>query len=133
MKEPGKKEGRAAAQCQVKGLSPEAPVHEDVNRSIRPGDTVQILQMAEILQTLDEHMQTEHVWFMPWMATYCGMTVKVLKQVNHIFDERAWKMLKCKKLFILEGLVCEGRDLPLKYGCQRNCYFFWKEAWLRKI
>jgi hypothetical protein len=100
---------------------------------IRTGDTVMIRPMEEIEKTLDHHMRTAGVDFMAGMARFCGQKAAVMKPVTYIWDEKAWRLLKCKDLFILKGLVCDGRDLYQKEGCQRRCHYFWKSAWLKKI
>jgi hypothetical protein len=121
-------------QCQIVNISKAANINIDPpGPKLMVGDIVQILSMEEIMLTLDEHRETEHVWFMPWMAKFCGMKVEVAKRVNFIFDERAWKMLKCKNLVILGQLACNGNDLYRRSGCDRNCLYFWKEKWLKKI
>jgi hypothetical protein len=99
---------------------------------LKSGDTVSIASMDEIKQVLDKDGRTEGVWFMPAMKRYCGFEAKVLKRVNYIFDERAWKMLKCKNMVILEGVICDGEGMFSKEGCDRSCYFFWKESWLNR-
>lgn len=100
---------------------------------IRTGDIVLVRPMEEIKKTLDDKMQTAGVEFMPGMDRFCGQKATVVKPITYIFDERAWRLLKCKDLFILDGIICEGAGMYEKEGCQRGCHYFWKSVWLRKI
>jgi len=127
----------------IRGKNPEkvighsiqgTPLGKDENNTpIKEGDMVQILPMEEIEKTFDEPGKTRGLEFMEGMKKYCGMKAKVLKRIKYIFDERAWKMVKCRNSILLEGVVCDGSDMFAHIGCDRCCYFFWKEAWVRKI
>ena len=103
------------------------------NSFLNAGDMVQILSFDEIRKTLDENSRTQGLMFMPAMRKFCGTKRKVMKRVNYMFDERALKMRKIKNVVILEGVICEGEDIFSREGCDRSCFFFWKEAWLEKI
>jgi hypothetical protein len=100
---------------------------------INEGDIVEILPLTEIEKILDNNHQTQGLVFMTAMKKYCGTQAKVLKKVHYIFDEQAWKMKKIKNTVILEGLLCRGEDMFSKEGCDRCCFFFWKEAWVKKV
>lgn len=103
-----------------------------IKNSLKEGDTVQILPYEEIQRTLDEKCRTQGLSFMPGMKKYCGSEGKVLKKVNYIFDERAWEMRKVKNVVILKDIICKGEDMFSREGCDRCCFFFWKEDWLVK-
>lgn len=76
--------------------------------------------------------QTQGLEFLPGMARYCGTSLRVMKRVRYFFDERGWKMRKCNAV-LLEGGICDGRDMRDKEGCDRSCYFFWRDSWLEKV
>jgi monoamine oxidase len=97
------------------------------------GDLVEVLSMAEIKQTLDEHERCERLQFMRGMERFEKKQFTVLKNVKTIFDERAQKMVGVKNTVILNTVVCDGRDLYDKEGCDRSCFFFWKTHWLKKV
>ncbi|MFC1822441.1 hypothetical protein ACFL9T_07010 [Thermodesulfobacteriota bacterium] len=109
------------------------PCGDELRTPIKEGDLVQILTIEEIEKTFDEPGKTKGLDFMERMKKYCGMKAKVLKRVKFIFDERAWKMVKCKNVVLLEGVICDGEDMFSQVGCDRCCYFFWKESWVKKI
>lgn len=127
MNEPS--ENKSLCQLDESAAAPETAA----NDRIKPGDTVLILSMDEIEKTLNEKKTTEGVLFFAGMERYAGTKAKVLKEVGHIFDERAWRLLRCKNMFILEGLYCDGKYLSSKEGCERRCFYYWKTAWLRKL
>lgn len=98
---------------------------------LKAGDMVKVRPLDEIRKNLDKNGQYKGMLFIPDMAQYCGGTYRVYKRVNKIFNTREWKMKKCKDVVLLEGLFCQSYGEFL--GCDRSCFFFWKEAWLEKI
>jgi len=103
------------------------------NHKLKEGDMVLILPFEEIKKTFDKHYETKGLVFMTAMKQYCGTTRKVIKKVNYIFDEHEWKMRKIKNVVLLDGVICKGEDMYSKEGCDRFCFYFWKETWLKKI
>ena len=104
-----------------------------VNGSLKPGDEVYILPMSEIRKMLDDKRRTEGLAFMDGMEKYCDTKAKVYKRVNYLYDESRMKMVKCKNMVILEGLICDGKMTYAEEGCDKSCFFFWKESWLKKL
>jgi hypothetical protein len=97
-----------------------------------PGEIVRLKTLEEIQKTLDSSGRCEGLQFMLGMKKYCGREARVLKKVRLMFDERLWRMVKLRNTYILENITCDGRDVFDGEGCDRTCYFFWKEKWLRK-
>ena len=97
----------------------------------KPGDLVEVRPFEEI-QAILKDGKTGGLGFMSGMEKYCGTKTRVFKRVKYIFDEREWGMLKCDSV-MLENAICSGRGLYTKDGCDRSCFFFWKDAWLRKL
>lgn len=95
---------------------------------LQPGDIVEVLSREEILKTLDRHNRCGGLNFMEPMWQYCGGKFKVYKRVEKIFDEGVVKTLH--NTVILEGLICNGAE-EFK-DCDKSCFFFWKEDWLKK-
>ncbi len=99
--------------------------------TLTPGDIVRVRSREEIESTLDRWGQLHRCSFMEEMVPYCGTTVRVFKQVKRFLDERDYLLKKCKGIFILEGVFCEGTK---DFGpCDRSCFFFWREEWLEKV
>jgi len=102
-------------------------------QSFSSGEAVLIRPYHEIQATLDADGCCEGLWFMPGMKKHCGRQAKILKRVRTIFDERNWKMVRIRNAYLLEGLICDGRDVFDGEGCDRSCYYFWKDKWLQRI
>lgn len=100
---------------------------------LEAGDWVQIGSREEIEKTLDADGKTQGLSFLPNMFQFCDTTHRVLKKVHYIFDERSWKMSKCRNVVILDGVYCDGRDVFAREGCDRCCFMFWKTQWLKKV
>ena len=98
--------------------------------SLKEGDYVFVRSMDEISAALKDG-KTRGLVFMPAMSKYCGGQYKVLKVMRYMFDERNSQMRKCNSI-ILEGVICDGKGQFDKEGCDRCCFFFWKEEWLKK-
>lgn len=101
--------------------------------SIVEGNIVRIRSREEILATLNERNKLEGCFFMQEMFNYCGKEYKVIKKVENFFDEATMEMKKARATFLLEGLHCSGKLTGYVTKCDRNCYSFWKEAWLEKV
>jgi hypothetical protein len=100
---------------------------------INEGDIVRIRSREEIIATLNERNKLEGCFFMQEMFNYCGNQYKVIRKVENFFDEANMEMRKARKTYLLEGLHCSGKITGYSTKCDRNCYSFWKEAWLEKV
>ena len=112
------------------GLEISPPVERNL---FHPGDIVEVLPLEDIEKTLDERGCFEGLGFMHPMRKYCEKRARVMKKARTIFDERKWKMIKVRNVYLVEGMMCDGRDVFDAEGCDRSCFFFWKDAWLRKV
>ena len=99
----------------------------------KPGDLVEVLSLSEIRATLDDIGNYDGLRFMEGMEAYCGRRYVVRKRVRNMFDERAWRMVRIRNAYVLDSVICEGRGLYDKEGCDRCCFYFWKDRWLRKV
>jgi hypothetical protein len=92
---------------------------------------VQIRSFEEIVNLLDKYNKTNKLEFVQSMQKYCGTTRKIKKNVKYFFDERAWKMRKCKNIILLDNCICSGEDIFSEGTCDRSCFFFWDRSWLK--
>lgn len=99
--------------------------------TIMEGDLVEVRSLDEIQKTLVND-KTKGLQFLPGMSRYAGTRAVVLRRVNIIFDEQIRSFRKCNSV-ILTDVICDGHDMFNKTGCDRCCYFFWKDEWLKKI
>jgi hypothetical protein len=97
---------------------------------LRAGDWVIVRSKEEILATLDEVGRLDALPFQPEMLAYCGQRMRVAKVAHKTCDTvnktGGRRMLDAVHL---EGARCDG---AAHGGCQADCVFFWKEAWLRR-
>jgi hypothetical protein len=97
---------------------------------LQPGDLVEVKSADEISQTLDGTGKNRGLGFMPEMWDYCGQRGRVFKRVEKVCLENAPRTVRAmKNTVILEGAVCKGSGI----GCDRACFYFWREIWLRRV
>jgi len=95
-------------------------------RSYRPGQTVWVRGLRDILQTLDSDGKVDGLPFMPEMLPYCGRSFRVACRPSRTCVEGAG-ICEFDGVVFLDGLRCDGSAHD---GCQRRCLLFWREAWL---
>ncbi len=93
------------------------------------GQLVEVRSSSEIAATLDVDGKLDGVPFMPEMVKYCGSRIRVSRRADKtcVAGQGHRRM---KSTVFLQDLRCDG---AFHGGCQRNCLFFWKEAWLRPV
>jgi len=98
--------------------------------SLEPGDWVEVRSEQEIRAGLDSRGKHRGMAFVPVeMLVHSGHRYRVLKRVEKIFLEESRQNRKLKNTVLLEGVQCQGIGLE----CDRSCYLFWREAWLKRI
>jgi len=97
---------------------------------LRPGELVEVKSQKEILATLDERREHKGLTWMLGQRKYCGKRYRVLKRVQTIRLESNLEMRKMKTTVLLQGAMCDGSEF---YGCDRLCFYFWHEVWLRRV
>jgi len=98
--------------------------------ALQPGELVEVRSVDEILATLDQHRRHKGLLWMTGMQKYCGRQYRVYKRVERITLESTGELRNMKSTVLLEGVVCDGREFG---GCDRCCFHFWREAWLKRI
>lgn len=98
--------------------------------NLKAGDWVVVQPKEVILATLDASARLDGLPFQPEMLAYCGRKLRVSKVAHKTCDNikktGGRRMLHAVHL---EGARCDGAGHG---GCQADCIFFWKEAWLRR-
>jgi hypothetical protein len=105
------------------------PKHEEV-LNLQPGELVEVKSIAEIQKTLDENGRYKGLYFMREMRLFCGKQFRVHKKVNRILLESTAEIRKMKNTVLLEGVICDGH---VQCGCDRSCFYYWREAWLKRV
>jgi hypothetical protein len=102
--------------------------------NLRPGELVQVRSEEEIKATLNRNWKNRGLVFEQEMLRYCGKTYRVLGRVNHLIDEKSGRMIRlANDCVILDGCHCAGLDNTARLFCPRSPYFYWREAWLRRV
>jgi hypothetical protein len=97
---------------------------------LNAGDWVVVRSEEEILSTLDAEGRLERLPFQPEMFAFCGRSMRVAKSAHKTCDNiQKTGGRRMRDAVHLEGGRCDGSGHG---GCQADCVFFWKEAWLRR-
>lgn len=109
-----------------------APVPADGETlNLEPGEWVEVRTGEEIAKTLDDRGKHRGLGFMPEMQKFCGKRFRVYKKVGTIMLESTGEIRRLKTPTVfLEDCFCDGQA---HYGCDRSCFCFWKEAWLKRV
>jgi hypothetical protein len=119
---------RGSSAGQVAGGSKTFPPDGGECLNLQPGELVEVKSEQEVRATLDEHGRHRGLLWMPGMARFCGKTYKVHKRVETIMLESTGELRKIRHTVLLADVMCENL-----YGCDRSCFHYWREAWLRRV
>jgi hypothetical protein len=104
---------------------------ENTPLNLQPGEWAQVKSLDEIYQTLDKERKYKGLFFMAEMEKFCGEKFKVSKRVEIIKLESTGEVRKLKSPTVfLVGTYCDGERQD---GCDRACFLFWREVWLKRI
>lgn len=96
-----------------------------------PGDWVEIKSFEDIFNTLNEEGKLRGLVFIKEMRKYCGKRFKVFKKLDKIVLETTGEMRRIRSpTFLLEGVLCDGEAHG---NCDRSCFCFWREDWLKPV
>ena len=101
------------------------------NLDLHPGELVEVKSAKEIFSTLDSQGKLKGLPFTKEMMIFCGKQFRVYKRLENILLEATGELRRIRvPTVILEGVFCDGKAHG---GCDRSCFCFWREAWLRRI
>jgi len=101
------------------------------NLGLKPGEWVAVKSAEEILSTLDADLKHKGLSFDPEMLRFCRRRFRVYKNVDRIIVESTGRVREMRSpTVLLEGSVCNGQAHG---GCDRSCFCFWREIWLRRV
>jgi len=99
--------------------------------NLQPGELVEIRSEKEVFNTLDREGKLRGLRFNPEMRKYCGKRFKVYKRLEKIILESTGELRTVRTpTVLLEGVYCDGEAHG---GCDRSCFCFWREAWLKRV
>lgn len=92
---------------------------------LQPGETVEVRELTEILDTLQPDGTLDGLPFMPEMIPFCGHRFRVFRRAHKTCDTISWSGLRgMDRAVHLEDLRCDG---SAHGGCQAGCLFFWRK------
>jgi len=97
---------------------------------LKPGELVEVKSEQEIRATLNLNRRYKGLYFMRGMRKFCGQRLRVYKRVEQILLESSGEFRKVKNTVLLEGAICDGQE---RCRCDRSCFYYWRELWLRKV
>ena len=98
--------------------------------ALKVGDLVEVRSAKEIFSTLDGNGKLKGLAFTPEMLKFCGKQFRVYKSLKNIILESTGELRKIKSpTVLLEGVFCNGEAHG---NCDRSCFCFWREAWLKR-
>jgi hypothetical protein len=103
------------------------PATEEV-LDLCPGEWVEVKSADEIHRMLDGNGRYKGLLWMANMDRFCGKRYRVRKRLEKMMLESNGEFRRLKHTVLLEGATCENL-----YGCDRSCFHFWREAWLRRV
>jgi hypothetical protein len=115
----------------LKGKRGSASKTSTVGLSLLPGDLVEVRSAKEIFATLDGQDKFRGLRFTPEMEKFCGKRFRVYKCLKRIIVEATGELRRIKSpTVVLEGAFCDGQAHG---GCDRSCFCFWREEWLKRV
>jgi hypothetical protein len=104
---------------------------QKMNLGLAPGEWVEVKSLREIFATLDQNGKLKGLAFNREMAKFCGKRFKVYKRLEKMILESTGELRRIKTpTVMLEGVFCDGEAHD---KCDRSCFCFWREAWLRRV
>lgn len=101
------------------------------NLDLKTDEWVEVRSEKEIFDTLDSQGKLRGLRFTPEMTKFCGKRFRVYKRLDKILLETTGELRRIKTpTVILEGVFCDG---TAHGGCDRSCFCFWREEWLKRV
>jgi len=104
--------------------------HDSQVLGLRSGELVEVRSINEILATLGPDRKCKGLLWMTGMRKFCGKRYRVFKRIENILLETNGDSRKMTNTVILEGVMCDGAEFG---NCDRSCFHFWREAWLKRV
>lgn len=119
--------GVARPMSDTTALPKAVPADEEI-LNLQPGDWVEVRSESEIRRMLDADGRYKGLLWMDNMSRFCGRRFRVHKRLERMMLESDGRMRKLKNTVLLEGAMCEEL-----YGCDRSCFHFLREVWLKRV
>jgi hypothetical protein len=97
---------------------------------LQPGEWVEVKSLAEINATLSSDNRLRGLGFSPDQIPFCGKRFRVHSRVERMVLEWTGELKQLRDTVALDDVHCDGSSFR---GCPRNCYFLWREDWLKRV
>jgi len=104
------------------------PLDQEV-LNLKPGELVEVRPLSEIRKTLDQNGKLCGLAFLSNMEPFCGKRFRIFKRMETLYHEESREVRRLKNTVLLNGVQCDG----LLMRCDRSCYLYWREAWLKRV
>jgi hypothetical protein len=111
----------------------------NVSLGLKPGETVRVKRLAQILETLDQHGRNRGMGICYEMMRCCGLEAEVRYRVDRLIDERTGTMREISDTVTLQNIgqnaalseecLCNGQ----LGDCPRGELMYWREIWLERV
>ncbi|TET65336.1 hypothetical protein E3J49_01965 [Candidatus Bathyarchaeota archaeon] len=109
-------------------VSSRSQVGEALNLQL--GEWVEVRSVKEIFATLNAQGKLRGLRFTPEMVQFCGKRFRVYRRLEKIILEATGELRRIRTpTVLLDGVLCDGEAHG---GCDRSCFCFWREAWLKR-
>jgi hypothetical protein len=98
--------------------------------NLQPGDWVEVKSLAEINETLNSENRLRGLGFSMDMAPFCGKRFRVTSRVERMILEWTGELKQLNDTVALDTVHCDGTSCQ---SCPRNCFFLWREDWLKRV
>jgi hypothetical protein len=98
--------------------------------NLQPGEWVEVKSFEEIQATLNSFNKLRGLGFAPDQKHFCGKRFRVTGRVERMILEWTGELKKLNDTVALDAVHCDG---GLCRACPRNCYFLWREDWLKRV
>lgn len=98
--------------------------------NLQPSEWVEVKSKEEIRTILDEKGGYKGLHWMCNMWKHCGKRYRVYKRLEKMILESNGECRQLKNTVLLEGVTCDGKEW---YDCDRSCFHYWREAWLKRV
>jgi hypothetical protein len=98
--------------------------------NLQPGEWVEVNSLDEINATLSSDSRLRGLGFSPDMIPFCGKKFRVQSRVERMILEWTGELKQLHDTVALNTVHCDGSSCR---GCPRNCFFLWREDWLKRV
>jgi hypothetical protein len=98
--------------------------------NLQPGELVEVKSYIDIKKTLSSDSRLRGLGFSPDMIPFCGKRFRVCDRIERIILEWTGELKQLHDTVALDTVHCDGSSCR---ACPRNCYFLWREDWLKRV